>query len=274
MTKKANIKIEWADGSHVSTPKMPTELTLYYTTYSTITVPNKIARKMKEAQRDPENPQSFDPKKPWTFGNKWGNIFYTDDDGVEHEIKGLLNDCDFKRAENCEWDAEGDEDEECPNCLETKCDVEFKTRLPGGEGDTYVCEDCFNKIEEEDEDEEDEEDDEENDEEEGAPPPLKKCLSIEQREWSHLVMTTEDEEWEEIYNSTGDMPGIPLEKWWEPGTFYQTSPNGSGPSVTEGYWVRTGGNAVWKVEGHDFHHISGAILEVGFKKCRLRLLIK
>ena len=206
--------------------QMPTELTLYYTTYSTITVPNKVARKLKEAQRDPENAQSFDPKKPWTFGNKWGNIFYTDDDGVEHEIKGQIDDCDFKRAENCEWDAEESDD---------------------------------------DDDDEDEEE---------APPPLKKCLSIEQGEWSKLVMTTEDEEWEEIYNSTGDMPGVPLEKWWQEGTYYQTYGNGGGPGGSGGYWVRTGGNAVWKVEGHDFHHISGAILEVGFKKCRLRMLIK
>lgn len=102
--------------------QMPTELTLYYTTYSTITVPNKIARKMKEAQRDPDNAQSFDPKKPWTFGNKWGNIFYTDDDGVEHEIKGLLDDCDFKRAETCEWDDEQEEeDEDEDDCVIPSC---------------------------------------------------------------------------------------------------------------------------------------------------------
>ncbi len=180
---------------------MPTELTLFYTTYSTITLPNNIARKLKEAQRDPENAQSFDPKKPWTFGNKWGNIFYTDDAGVEHEYQGELYDLDFKRADRCEWGEEEVEDDE-------------------------------------------------------------------------VVMTAENEDWEEIYNNTGDMPGVAKEYEWEPGTFYQTSPNGGGPGGARGYWVRTGGNAVWKVEGHNFHFISGAILEVGFKKCRLRLLIK
>jgi hypothetical protein len=50
----------------------------------------------------------------------------------------------------------------CPHCDSLKQNVEFKTCLPWVEGvDTYVCEDCFNKIEEEEEDEEEEEEEEE-----------------------------------------------------------------------------------------------------------------
>jgi len=205
----------------VSPPQMPTELTLCYSAYCTIKVPNKVARKLKAAQEHEEFAQSFDPKKPWTFGNKWGNIFYTDDDGVEHEIEGEAQDCDMKRTEDCEWG------------------------------------------EEEESDEDDEEDDEEEDED------------------HEVVMTAEDEEWEEIYNSTGGMPGEPREHEWESGTYYQTYGGGGGPGGAGGYWVRTGGNAVLKVEGNDFRLIGGAILEVKspdeeyvFGSCRLRLLIK
>jgi hypothetical protein len=153
--------------------------------------------------------------------------------------------------------------------------VEFKTCLPGGVGDTYVCEDCFNKIEEEEEDEEEEwcEKHEQVMWKNGL-----KCSGClegeEEKEVSRVLITAEDEEWEEIYNSTGGMPGEPREHEWEPGTFYQTYGGGGGPGGAGGYWVRTGGNAVLKVKGNDFQLICGAILEVGFKKCRLRLLIK
>jgi hypothetical protein len=139
-----------------------------------------------------------------------------------------------------------------------RLNVMWSSRLAcrGGEGDTYVCEDCFNKIEEDDEDEEDDEEEEVS------------------RVVSRVLITAEDEEWEDIYNSTERMPGEPRGYDGEEGTYYKTSPNGSGPSVAEGYWVRTGGNAVWKIVGNDFQFICGAILEVGFMKCRLRLLIK
>jgi hypothetical protein len=41
----------------------------------------------------------------------------------------------------------------CPHCDSLKQNVEFKTCLPWVEGvDTYVCEDCYNDIEEEEED--------------------------------------------------------------------------------------------------------------------------
>jgi hypothetical protein len=177
-------------------------------------VPNKVARKLKAAQEHEEFEQSSDPKKPWSLLALGGNIFYTDDDGVEHQIKGEEN-CDFKRTDHCEW---GEEEEEG------------------------------------DDEEEEEEDDGE-----------------------------EDYDWEEIYNSTGprDMPGSPREHAGQPGTYYQTYGGGGGPGGAGGYWVRTGGNAVWKVEGNDFHHISGAILELRspdeeywLGRCRVRLLIK
>ena len=94
-----------------SIPIMPTTLTLKYTAYSTITVPNNIANKLKEAQTHEECAQAFNPKKPWTFGNIWGSIFYTDDEGVEHTIDGVTS-CDFKKTDDCEWDAEEAEEEE------------------------------------------------------------------------------------------------------------------------------------------------------------------
>jgi DNA-directed RNA polymerase subunit RPC12/RpoP len=54
---------------------------------------------------------------------------------------------------------QNDSENVCPRCLKTKCNVVFKVWLD--DGDTYICEDCFNEIEEEEEDSE-EEDEEEN----------------------------------------------------------------------------------------------------------------
>jgi len=52
--------------------------------------------------------------------------------------------------------------EMCPGCDSLRRDVEFKTWFDES-GDTYVCEDCFNKITEEEDEEEEEEEEEDDD---------------------------------------------------------------------------------------------------------------
>ena len=44
----------------------------------------------------------------------------------------------------------------CASCEEKKPNVEFKTSLPGAEGDVLVCEDCYNDICEKEESDEEE----------------------------------------------------------------------------------------------------------------------
>ena len=88
--------------------KMPTTLVLYYTASVTVTVPNKIARKLKEQ----EGVQSCE-NAAWAFGNKWGDLYYQGEDGKEHKIEGNVEECDYKRTEQGEWwDEEESEDEE------------------------------------------------------------------------------------------------------------------------------------------------------------------
>jgi len=89
---------------------MPTTLVLYYTASVTVTVPNKIARKLKE-QEGVQNSEDA----TWAFGNKWGDLYYQGEDGKEHKIEGNGGDCDYKRSEEGEWldeEESGDEDEE------------------------------------------------------------------------------------------------------------------------------------------------------------------
>ena len=115
--------------------KMPTTLVLYYTASVTVTVPNKIARKLKEQ----EGVQSCE-NAAWAFGNKWGNLYYQDEDGKEHEIEGNGGDCDYKRTEQGEWwDEEESEDEEDDDVIAQCCN------------DANGCPQCCSE-EEEDED--------------------------------------------------------------------------------------------------------------------------
>jgi hypothetical protein len=114
---------------------MPTTLVLYYTASVTVTVPNKIARKLKEQ----EGVQSCE-NAAWAFGNKWGNLYYQDEDGKEHEIEGNGGDCDYKRTEQGEWwDEEESEDEEDDDVIAQCCN------------DANGCPQCCSE-EEEDED--------------------------------------------------------------------------------------------------------------------------
>jgi len=57
------------------------------------------------------------------------------------------------------------------------------------------------------------------------------------------------------------MRGEPRSYCDQPGTFYQTYGNGGGAGGWGGYWVREGGQAVWKVEGSEFTYLNAKILE-------------
>jgi hypothetical protein len=102
---------------------MPTTLNLKYDFIITVTVPNKIARELRKQKS--VYPDNCAEQMPWSWGNKWGNIGYTDDKGEDHEIEGNGfndDDIDYKRAYECEWDEEEesvvDESEhiECEKC--------------------------------------------------------------------------------------------------------------------------------------------------------------
>jgi hypothetical protein len=60
---------------------------------------------------------------------------------------------------------------------------------------------------------------------------------------------TDEDDWEEVYNSTDERNGEPREQWGQPGTFYQTYGNGGGEGGHGGYWMREDGDAVWSVAG-------------------------
>jgi hypothetical protein len=77
---------------------MPTTLTLTYTAYAQVTVPNAIAKKIQDGTY-----------KSW---NKWGDLYYEDEKGEEHKIAGHCGECDYKRAESEVWEDEEDEEAE------------------------------------------------------------------------------------------------------------------------------------------------------------------
>jgi hypothetical protein len=87
---------------------MPTILTLQYTAYVQVSVPNAIARKLKE-QDGVQNSEDA----PFAFGNKWGDLYYQDEDGKEHKIEGETMEIDYKRTEIGEWEDEEESDGEC-----------------------------------------------------------------------------------------------------------------------------------------------------------------
>jgi hypothetical protein len=104
---------------------MPTTLVLYYTACVEVTVPNKIARQLKKQ----DGVQNYD-KEAWAFGNKWGDLYYQDENGKEHKIEGTVHECDYKYTEKGEWyDEQESEDEEEENAVDgdgfvicSKCD--------------------------------------------------------------------------------------------------------------------------------------------------------
>jgi hypothetical protein len=75
---------------------MPTQLILSYTAYAYATVPNDIARKMKDGTID--------------WWSKWGDIYYIDEKGEEQKIDGHEGETDYKRHEGHEWDDEVEEE--------------------------------------------------------------------------------------------------------------------------------------------------------------------
>jgi hypothetical protein len=128
--------------------KMPTTLVLYYTASVTVTVPNKIARKLKEQ----EGVQSCE-NATWAFGNKWGDLYYQDEDGEEHMIEGNGGDCDYKRSEEGEWlDEEESGDEEKEEESEDEEKEEDDDVIPQCCNDANGCPQCCSEDEEKEED--------------------------------------------------------------------------------------------------------------------------
>ena len=62
----------------------------------------------------------------------------------------------------------------------------------------------------------------------------------------------DEDDWEEVYNSTDQRNGEPRLYSEEPGTFYQTYGNGGGEGGHGGYWVQEGGGDLWSVAGDEF----------------------
>ena len=86
---------------------MPTILTLYYTACVQVSVPNEIARKLKQ-QDGVQNSEDA----PFAFGNKWGDLYYQGEDGKEHKIEGETLEIDYKRTDNGEWEEEEESEDE------------------------------------------------------------------------------------------------------------------------------------------------------------------
>ena len=62
----------------------------------------------------------------------------------------------------------------------------------------------------------------------------------------------DEDDWEEVYNSTDQRNGEPRLYSKHPGTFYQTYGNGGGEGGHGGYWVQEGGGDLWSVAGDEF----------------------
>lgn len=62
----------------------------------------------------------------------------------------------------------------------------------------------------------------------------------------------DEDDWEEVYNSTDERNGEPRLYLKNPGTFYQTYGNGGGEGGHGGYWVQEGGGDLWSVAGDEF----------------------
>jgi hypothetical protein len=97
---------------------------------------------------------------------------------------------------------------------------------------------------------------------------LKWIAANEVKDTADAAAADDDDDWDEVYNSTDERNGVPREhgepreKWGQPGTFYQTYGNGGGEGGWGGYWMREGGDAVWSVAGDKFTYKDGWTLLV------------
>jgi len=77
---------------------MPTTLVLTYNAYVTITVPNDLAKKLQNDEL--------------IWNNKYGNLYYQDENGKEQCIQGGESDADYKRAVDFSWEEPEESDDE------------------------------------------------------------------------------------------------------------------------------------------------------------------
>jgi hypothetical protein len=101
---------------------MPTDLILQYSAYQIITLPNKIAEKLKE-NKDTEW------GKPWSWYVRFTVLFYYDGNGVKHEVDSEDCDTDYKEAEDYTWLDAKDND------TDDSDDSESEEELPVASGD-------------------------------------------------------------------------------------------------------------------------------------------
>jgi hypothetical protein len=131
---------------------MPTRLTLNYFAYITVSVPNKIARKLQEAQ--PRSIQEY-AQEPFAFGNKRGDLFFQGADGKkQYKITGNVEEVDYKHADDGHWSDEEESDDEGQSSTKPVLAPEVL-----GEEEIPLTDEDMKKMlgeEEEDEDEEDE----------------------------------------------------------------------------------------------------------------------
>jgi hypothetical protein len=90
---------------------------LSYTSYVYVSVPNHIARKIKNDSIE--------------WNSKWGDLYYMDEKGQEQKIHGNEGETDYKRHEDYEWDdeeeseSEESDDEKCTDCGEVTFAEDF-----------------------------------------------------------------------------------------------------------------------------------------------------
>lgn len=94
---------------------MPTTLTLCYTAYVEVSVPNAVARKLMDGQ---------DGVYGDLFYTRHGNLFYKNDAGEEVEIVGEAVEVDYKRTSEGFWGDEEESDEETEEKDEKKDEEE------------------------------------------------------------------------------------------------------------------------------------------------------
>ena len=100
-----------------------------------VTVPNKLARKLKKQ----DGVCSYDDE-PYAWGTKWGDLYYQGEDGKEYKIEGKTCEVDYKRTEEGYWDDEESESDEDTEAVigSGECEEEEKEK----EDKVFPCPDC------------------------------------------------------------------------------------------------------------------------------------
>ena len=124
---------------------MPTTLRLYYTAESSVIISNELAKKLQEySANHPNNNNTSDVIYSWS--TKWGDLYFTGEDGKEYKVEGQLYQSDCKYTDDWNFDdAEEDDEEEFLNDFKpilVEDDEKTKALAELASTGRFPCPDC------------------------------------------------------------------------------------------------------------------------------------